>query len=110
MPFASTVATGIIAGVIYDVLKVSGSFVWDQVRAKLPKTISLNDTQEKELPVLLEKLDLNSDMSESAIQRKIENSSEIMALIQSIQVSPQIQNTITQNHSGEGDNNITINN
>jgi len=110
MPFVSTVVTGIIASVIYDVLKVSGSVVWDEVRAKLPKTISLNDTQEKELPVLLEKLDLNSDMSESAIQRKIENSNEIMALVQTMQVSSQIQNTITQNHAGEGDNNITINN
>jgi hypothetical protein len=92
----------ILSGVAYDMIKCGVLLTADNLKYQLRGWI-IDDAS---LPVLageLNKLNLTDEMSESAIERKIITSSELISLLENIKPVAE-SNTIIQSHSGSGDN------
>jgi 6-phosphogluconate dehydrogenase len=92
----------ILSSAAYEILKTGVKFTTNSIKEILKNWI-LDDISAGTLAIELENLGLSDELSEKAIQRKIEQSHKITDLLQTMQSSPQIIN-ITQNHSGTGDN------
>lgn len=94
--------TGVVAsGVLYDMIKHGLAISAENIKAKFQGWI-IDDTLAKQLEEGFSKLKLNNDMSESAIERKIDSSAAILELLSKVQ--PSVQTKITQTHYGTGDN------
>ena len=91
----------ILSSATYDLLKGGVKLTTQTLKDKLRKWILDESTAEK-IASELDKLDLDDELSEKAIQRKIENTN-IPTILKSIQPATNITN-ITQTHSGTGDN------
>lgn len=94
--------TGVVAsGFIYDILKAGLAVTAENIKSYFRGYLideALAGILEKKISIL----DINSDLSESAIAKRIDSSKELIALLSSIQRST--QTTINQHHSGSGDN------
>lgn len=91
----------ILSGFVYDMLKHQISITATSIKEKLKDWV----VDEAVAPVLaeeIEKLSLNDEMSEKAIERKLSESGKIQQILASIK--PNNTTVIMQNHSGTGDN------
>ncbi|EPE1247221.1 GapS6a family protein [Escherichia coli] len=91
----------ILSGIVYDMLKHHVSITATSIKAKLKNWV-VDEAVTPALAKELEKLSLNDEMSEIAIERKLLDSSEIQKILSSIK--PHATTVIIQNHSGTGDN------
>ncbi|ECK7470231.1 hypothetical protein FRN24_18235 [Salmonella enterica subsp. enterica] len=98
MEFLSSV---ILSGFIYDMLKHQVSITATSLKERLKNWV-IDEAVAPALAEEIEKLSLNDEMSEKAIERKLLDSGEIQQILSSIKSN----NTtlIMQNHSGTGDN------
>ncbi len=96
-----TISTAILASCIYDMIKHSVVLTAGNLKNKLINW-AINEEAANLLEQNLAKLALNQDMSESAIERELINSAELIAIIKAIK--PSNTTTIIQTHSGTGDN------
>lgn len=94
-------SAAILSGFVYDMLKHSVSITTTSIKEKLKGWI-VDEAVAPALAEEIEKLSLNDEMSEKAIERKLLDSCEIQQILSSIQ--PNNTTVITQNHSGTGDN------
>ena len=102
------ITTAIIANSAYDIfksgLKLSGETLKERLGQWLKEALITESVAAE-----LTKLGLNDEMSELAITRRIEQSPEIASLIRNINadvavVAESTITSVTQNHSGSGDN------
>ena len=92
----------ILSGIAYDVIKCGMLLTADNLKDRLRDWI-IDDSALTVLTGELNKLSLTNEMSESAIERKIVASSELISLLENIKPVSE-SNTIIQSHSGSGDN------
>lgn len=102
------ITTGVIASTIYDVLKRGAQLSGDILKSRLGSWIK-DEVVADALATELAKLNINDELSELAINRRLENSSQLLTLLQEINAqaaiaAPSTINTVTQTHSGSGDN------
>ena len=83
-------------------LKCGATLCAESLRESLRDWI-INEPELLELTNNLNKLELSNEMSETAIERKIVASSELIELLKTIKSATE-GNTIVQHHSGSGDN------
>lgn len=98
MEFLSSV---ILSGIVYDMLKHQVSITATSIKEKLKDWV-VDEAVAPALAEEIEKLSLNDEMSEKAIERKLLDSGEIQQILSSIK--PNNTTVIMQNHSGTGDN------
>lgn len=98
MEFLSSV---ILSGFVYDMLKHQVSITATSIKEKLKDWV-VDDAVAPALAEEIEKLSLNDEMSEKAIERKLLDSAEIQQILSSIK--PNNTTVIIQSHSGTGDN------
>lgn len=95
------ITTSLLASTIYDMLKhslvLSGKNLKECLRGWIIDGSTLEDLEHQ-----ISSLKLNSDMSESAIEKKLVASDELLKIIR--QIKPNNATTIVQTHSGTGDN------
>ncbi|EEW7864160.1 hypothetical protein A8X47_004180 [Escherichia coli] len=94
-------SSAILSGIVYDMLKHHVSITATSIKEKLKNWV-IDEAVAPALAKELEKLSLNDEMSEIAIERKLLDSSEIQKILSSIK--PHAVTVIIQNHSGTGDN------
>ncbi|EFG6858449.1 hypothetical protein OM222_003820 [Escherichia coli] len=94
-------SSAILSGIVYDMLKHHVSITATSIKEKLKNWV-IDEAIAPALAKELEKLSLNDEMSEIAIERKLLDSSEIQKILSSIK--PHAATVIIQNHSGTGDN------
>ena len=92
----------ILSGIAYDVLKCGMLLTTDNLKDRLRDWI-IDDSTLPALAGELKKLSLTNEMSESAIERKIITSPELISLLENIKPMSE-GNTIIQYHNGSGDN------
>lgn len=92
----------ILSGIAYDVMKCGVVMSIDELKQRL-KGWLISDSEILVLADELNKLELTTEMSETAIERKISSSHELQKLIKNIKPASE-GNTIIQHHSGSGDN------
>lgn len=102
------ITTGIIASSAYDVLKNGLKLSAERLKERLGQWIK-EDVVAEAVAEELTKLGINDEMSEVAITRRLEQSTEIAGLIREINakaaiVAPSTITNVTQTHSGSGDN------
>lgn len=92
----------ILSGIAYDVIKCGVLMTTDNLKDRLRDWI-IDDYALSVLAGELNKLSLTDEMSESAIERKILASTELISLLENIKPISE-GNTTIQSHSGSGDN------
>jgi hypothetical protein len=98
----SFLTEAIVAGVVYDYIKCGVLLTADNLKKGLKNWI-IGDSELIIISSELNKLELNDEMSESAIEKRIAASSELKQLIEKIKPISE-SNTIIQHHTGSGDN------
>jgi len=94
-------SAAVFSGVIYDVLKHQAKVTGQAIKTRLKDWILDDDSAEK-IANEINSMGINQDMSESAIERKIQDSERLSQLLKEIQ--PYNQTNINQVHNGIGDN------
>lgn len=102
------ITTGVIASTVYDVLKRGAQLSGDILKNRLSNWIK-DEVIADALATELAKLNINDELSELAINRRIESSQQLLTLLQEINTkaaitAPSAINTLTQTHNGNGDN------
>lgn len=92
----------ILSGITYDIMKCGVALSIDELKQRLKDWI-ISDSELLVLTSELNKLELNDEMSETAIERKIMASPELKQIVENIKPAS-VNNTVIQNHSGSGDN------
>ncbi|MFM5271445.1 MULTISPECIES: GapS6a family protein [Aeromonas] len=92
----------ILSGLLYDMLKHGISITATTIKEKLKDWI-IDDSSATTFSDELVSLNLNDELSESAIEKRINQSPKILALLSSLKKDSNVT-TIIQNHSGTGDN------
>ena len=92
----------ILSGIAYDIMKCGAALSINELKQRLKDWI-ISDSELSVLADELKKLKLTSEMSETAIERKISDSHELQKLLENIKPASE-GNTIIQHHSGSGDN------
>lgn len=92
----------ILSSAAYDLLKTSVTFTSEWVKDSLKNWI-IDDITAQEIANAANKLKLNDELSEKAIQKIIESDAQTINSLKNLKPSQQTIN-ITQNHSGTGDN------
>lgn len=91
----------ILSGVVYDLIKHQVQVTAESLKDKLRDWV-IDEAVAPALATELEKLELNDEMSEKAIERQISESKDIQSILSNI--APNTTNVIIQHHSGTGDN------
>jgi len=95
------ISTAVLSGIIYDICKtqarVTGAALKERLKSWVVDDITADDIAEE-----VNKLGVNQDQSEIAIEREIVRSERLLELLK--EVKPSNSTTITQFHSGSGDN------
>lgn len=99
MEFLSSV---VLSGVLYDMLKHGVSLSSDAIKTKL-KEWAIDELVAPALSKEISKLNLNDELSESAIEKRINQTPQLVEVISSIKNAKAVT-IITQSHSGTGDN------
>ncbi|GKX60347.1 GapS6a family protein [Leminorella grimontii] len=89
----------ILSGVIYDIFKYQVTITKDILAKKLRNWL-IDDITLENLTNKIKELDLNSELSEKAIEKRINTSDEIISLMKTVSANK----VIIQTHSGTGDN------
>jgi len=102
------ITTTVIASTVYDVLKTGAKLSAGVLKDRLGKWLR-DDVIAEAVSAELSKLDINEDLSEKAIEKRIDQSQGLGALIDKINanvsvVAPATVTNLTQTHSGSGDN------
>lgn len=102
------ITTGIIASSAYDVFKHGLALTAHSLKERLAQWIK-DDVLAEALSAELSRLGINNQMSEMAMTQRLDESPTMPALIRDINAqaalyAPSQINTVTQNHSGSGDN------
>ncbi len=102
------ITTGVIASTVYDVLRHGLKLSADILKERLGQWIK-EDVVAEAVATELKKLGINDELSEVAINRRLEQSPGISTLIRDINanavvVVPSTITTVTQTHNGSGDN------
>lgn len=102
------ITTGIIASATYDILKNGLKLRAQILKEHLGQWLK-EDIVAEAVAEELRKIDINDEMSETAISRRLERSPGIIRLIDDINVqseafAPSAINNVQQTHSGSGDN------
>lgn len=102
------ITTGVIASAVYDMLKQGIQLTAGALKERFGKWIK-EDVLSETLASELEQLNINEDLSELAINRKLESSLLLPSLLQRINATAESITTstitsVTQTHSGSGDN------
>lgn len=102
------ITTGVIASAVYDVLKRGAQLSGNILKNRLGSWIK-DEVVADALATELAKLNINDELSELAINRRLENSPQLLTLLQEINAkaaiaAPSTINTVTQTHNGSGDN------
>ncbi|MCL2893207.1 GapS6a family protein [Brenneria tiliae] len=95
------VTSAIISGAVYDIFKKGLSFTKGKIKEKLSKFIANDDCIEL-IANKLVAMNLNDDMSEKAIQRKIEEDTDVLTALGNLPKNEVAK--INQHHYGAGDN------
>ncbi|ALS97790.1 hypothetical protein [Lacimicrobium alkaliphilum] len=98
---SEAITTSILASTIYDMLKHSLALSRANLKDRL-KNWLVDDSTLRALENQISRMELNSDMSESAIERSLLASNDTLEIIR--QIKPNKSTTIIQTHSGKGDN------
>jgi hypothetical protein len=96
------ITSAVLSGFLYDMLKHGVSITAEGIKEKLKDWV-LDDTVTTDLAIELGALDLNDDLSESAIEKIINRSPKLFELLSSIKKEGSVT-TVIQNHNGTGDN------
>jgi len=99
MEFLSSV---VLSGFLYDMLKHGISVTANTIKTKL-KDWAINEVVATALADEISKLNLTDELSESAIENRINQASSLVGLMGTIKKAENVT-TIIQNHSGTGDN------
>lgn len=102
------ITTAIIANSAYDIFKAGLKLSTDQIKKSLGKWLT-DDVIAERLAAELNNLNLNDDLSELAIAKRIDKSSAITKIIGEINANAATVSTssitkVTQHHNGTGDN------
>lgn len=92
----------VFSGVAYDIIKCGAMLGADELKQRLRGWV-ISDPELVTMSYELNKLELNDEMSETAIERKITASAELKRILENIKPATE-GNTIIQHHSGSGDN------
>lgn len=92
----------VLSGFLYDMLKHGVSITASSLKEKLKGWI-LDDSIAPLLSEEIVDLNLNDELSESVIEKRINQAPKILELLSSINKETSVT-TIIQNHSGTGDN------
>ncbi|EIB96310.1 hypothetical protein [Pantoea sp. Sc1] len=95
------ITTAILARGIYELLQSGITWSKDALKERL-QTIIANEVKAELLAQNLQSLDVNKDMSESAIEKKIAVSSEVTEILKTVTDKDIV--SINQHHTGSGDN------
>ncbi|EMN5846858.1 hypothetical protein RJO36_000223 [Enterobacter hormaechei] len=95
------ITTAIVSRAIYDLLLAGISFTKDNIKKKLTEFITSDENAEL-LAEKIEKLNVNEDMSEKAIEKHLKASPEVMNVLENIPNASIV--SIKQTHYGIGDN------
>ncbi|MDG0801448.1 GapS6a family protein [Pectobacterium polaris] len=96
-----TVTSAIVSGAVYDIFKKGISFTKEKIKEQLSAFITNDDCVEI-IAKKLAAMDLNDDMSEKAIQRKVEDDTDILTALDNLSRNDVAK--INQHHYGSGDN------
>ncbi len=92
----------IMANITCSIFSKSGTFFKDKFVSMMKDQLKTDDNSTLQLIAIeVEKLALNDEMNEKAISRRIEESNNIQQLVEKLNYN---QNSVIQNHSGDGDN------
>jgi Na+-translocating ferredoxin:NAD+ oxidoreductase RnfG subunit len=91
----------ILSGVVYDLIKHQVQVTAESLKEKLRDWV-IDEAVAPTLATEIEKLELNDEMSEKAIERQISESTDIQSILSNI--VPNTTNVVIQHHSGTGDN------
>lgn len=102
------ITTTIIANSVYDIFKCGLKLSAAKLKERLGQWIK-EDVVAEAVATELSKLEINDEMSELAIARRIEQSPEMAQLIREINATaevsaPSMISKVTQHHTGSGDN------
>jgi len=95
-------ASVVLSGFLYDMLKHGVSVTSDTVKTKL-KDWAIDEVVAPALSEEISKLNLTDELSESAIEKRISQAPNLVELINSIKKHQTVTN-IVQSHGGNGDN------
>ncbi|CAH3600518.1 TPA: hypothetical protein JD893_23420 [Citrobacter freundii] len=96
------VTSTLLSGIIYDGFKHGVGITAEFLKEKLQRWV-IDDSLLDKLSNKINDLNLE-DFSENVIERKLNESSEIQGVLSLIQPCQNNIGTVTQNHSGSGDN------
>lgn len=94
-------SAAVLSGIVYDLIKHQVQITAESLKDKLKGWV-FDEAVAPALAVELERLKLNDEMSEKAIERQITESKDIQSILHNI--VPNTTNVIIQHHSGTGDN------
>lgn len=94
-------SAAVLSGIVYDLIKHQVQITAESLKDKLRGWV-VDEAVAPALAVELERLELNDEMSEKAIERQIAESKDIQSILHNI--VPNTTNVIIQHHSGTGDN------
>lgn len=95
------VTSAIVSGAVYDIFKKGLSFTKEKIKEQLLVFITNDDCVEI-IAKKLAAMDLNDDMSEKVIQRKIEEDNDILTALDNLPKNDAAK--VNQHHYGSGDN------
>ncbi|MDQ5766979.1 GapS6a family protein [Thiothrix subterranea] len=95
-------SAAVLSGITYDILKNGLALNVEHIKERLKEWVG-GEVIAPQISIELNKLDLNEDMSETAIEKRINQSEALLVLLSSIKKEGN-NNTITQYHTGSGDN------
>ena len=93
--------TSLLSGLIYDLVKRGLTITAKSIKQHAKEWI-IDDVLSESIEAEMKKLKISDEMSEVAIERRIKESANLMALIDKIK--PNSNTTIILTHSGTGDN------
>lgn len=95
------ISSTILSGLLYDALKTSVIISTSYIKESLQNWV-IDDKTAQLLATKVAQLDINRDLSESAIKNRIDSNPELMAILSHIKP---ISQTVTHNsiHNGTGD-------
>lgn len=92
----------IMANITCSIFGKSGKFIKDKFISMMKVQLETDDTATLRLIATeVEKLEIDDEMNEKAISRRIEKSRNIQQLVESLDYN---RKSVIQNHSGNGDN------
>ncbi|MBN7769188.1 hypothetical protein KUV44_01845 [Marinobacter daepoensis] len=95
------ISAAVLSGVIYDICKTQARVTGSAIKKRLKAWI-VDDVTAEKIADEVNRLGVNQDQSEAAIERQISHSEKLTQLLK--EVKPSNSTTINQYHSGSGDN------